>query len=156
MENQMRSTGVIRKMDTLGRYTIPISLRRLIDIENDGEIAIYQKESYIVIRKVDEEGDLVQTRRKDQLGRVVIPSEMRKNLGLEINSMVEFFTKGNEIYLLPWQPGCFCCGQTSDVVIFHGKKLCRNCIRAYVELQEKKILKSRENNQGKGAVAQSA
>lgn len=47
----MKSTGIIRKVDELGRVVIPIELRRLYDIEVKDPIEIFTDENSIVLKK---------------------------------------------------------------------------------------------------------
>lgn len=46
-----KSTGIIRKVDELGRVVIPIELRRLYDIEVKDPIEIFTDENSIVLKK---------------------------------------------------------------------------------------------------------
>ena len=39
----MKSTGIVRKVDELGRIVLPIELRRTLDIYVDGESIILKK-----------------------------------------------------------------------------------------------------------------
>ena len=43
--------GVVRKCDTLGRITLPISVRRALDIDEDTELKITCANSKIIIEK---------------------------------------------------------------------------------------------------------
>ena len=48
----MKATGIIRKMDELGRITIPIELRRLLNIkENEDYLEIYVENDIIALKK---------------------------------------------------------------------------------------------------------
>lgn len=47
----MKSTGIIRKVDELGRVVIPIELRRSLGIEEKDELEIYVEEDKIVLKK---------------------------------------------------------------------------------------------------------
>ena len=47
----MKSTGIVRRVDELGRVVIPIELRRAFDIgERDG-IEIYTEGDHIILKK---------------------------------------------------------------------------------------------------------
>jgi len=48
---QMKTTGVIRKLDELGRITLPIELRRSFQIEEKDPLEIYVDQDCIVLRK---------------------------------------------------------------------------------------------------------
>ncbi len=48
----MKSTGIVRKVDELGRIVLPIELRRTLDIEERDPIEIYVDGNSVVLRKV--------------------------------------------------------------------------------------------------------
>lgn len=52
-ETQMKSTGIIRKVDELGRIVIPIELRRTLDIAERDELEIFMDGDHIVLRKFE-------------------------------------------------------------------------------------------------------
>ena len=47
----LKSSGIIRKVDELGRVVIPVELRRLYDIEVRDAIEIFTDEDSIVLKK---------------------------------------------------------------------------------------------------------
>lgn len=47
----MKSTGIVRKVDELGRVVIPIELRNNLDIKEKDPIEIYVDGSSIVLKK---------------------------------------------------------------------------------------------------------
>ena len=47
----MKSTGMVRKMDSLGRVVIPIELRRTLGIDIKDSIEIYVDKDMIILRK---------------------------------------------------------------------------------------------------------
>jgi len=49
----MKSTGIVRKVDELGRIVIPIELRRTLDIEERDSLEIYVKDSTIILKKYE-------------------------------------------------------------------------------------------------------
>lgn len=49
----MKSTGIIRKVDELGRIVLPIELRRTLDIEERDELEIYMENDRIVLQKYE-------------------------------------------------------------------------------------------------------
>jgi transcriptional pleiotropic regulator of transition state genes len=49
--NYMKSTGIVRKVDELGRIVIPIELRRTLDIKIKDPLAIYVEEDKIILIK---------------------------------------------------------------------------------------------------------
>lgn len=49
----MKSTGIVRKLDNLGRIVIPIEVRRTLDIEEKDGLEIYVDHDRIVLRKYE-------------------------------------------------------------------------------------------------------
>lgn len=47
----MKSTGIVRKVDELGRVVIPIELRRTLGIEQKDSLEIYVEDDKIVLKK---------------------------------------------------------------------------------------------------------
>ena len=49
----MKSTGIIRKVDELGRIVLPIELRRTLDIAERDELEIFMEGDQIVLQKFE-------------------------------------------------------------------------------------------------------
>ena len=47
----MKSTGIIRKVDELGRIVLPIELRRTLDIAEKDALEIYVEGSSVILKK---------------------------------------------------------------------------------------------------------
>jgi transcriptional pleiotropic regulator of transition state genes len=47
----MKSTGIVRKVDELGRIVIPIELRRTLNFETKDSLEIYVDEGKIIFKK---------------------------------------------------------------------------------------------------------
>lgn len=47
----MKSTGIVRKVDELGRVVIPIELRRTLDIEEKDSLEVYTEGEAIILKK---------------------------------------------------------------------------------------------------------
>ena len=68
-------------------------------------------------------------RKVDELGRIVIPIEMRRTLGVDSHDPIEMSVDGESIILRKYAPGCVFCGNPNEIIDFHGKRICRDCIR---------------------------
>ena len=49
----MKSTGIVRKVDELGRVVLPIELRRNMGIEIKDSLEIFVEESTIILKKYE-------------------------------------------------------------------------------------------------------
>ena len=47
----MKSTGIIRKVDELGRIVLPIEIRRTLEIAERDELEIYMENDRIILQK---------------------------------------------------------------------------------------------------------
>ena len=47
----MKSTGIVRKVDELGRIVLPIEMRRTLDIAEKDALEIYVEGESIILRK---------------------------------------------------------------------------------------------------------
>ena len=49
----MKSTGIVRKVDELGRIVLPAELRRTLDIGERDELEIYLENDKIILQKFE-------------------------------------------------------------------------------------------------------
>lgn len=49
----MKSTGVVRKVDNLGRVVLPIELRRTLDIKEKDAVEIFVEGDLILLKKYE-------------------------------------------------------------------------------------------------------
>ena len=49
----MKSTGIVRKVDELGRIVLPIEIRRTLDIVEKDELEIFVENERIVLQKFE-------------------------------------------------------------------------------------------------------
>ena len=47
----MKSTGIVRKIDSLGRIVLPVELRRNLEIDEDASLEIFVDGDTIVLKK---------------------------------------------------------------------------------------------------------
>lgn len=99
----MRATGIVRRIDDLGRITIPKEIRRLTHIEVDDPLEIFIEDGGIVLQKylpsyvntnilkdmseelvdmIDEESDIEKrTNMRNALEALTTAKEALKNIG---------------------------------------------------------------------------
>ena len=49
----MKSTGIVRKIDELGRIVLPIEIRRTLDMERGDPVEIFVDEETIILKKYE-------------------------------------------------------------------------------------------------------
>jgi len=134
----MKSTGIVRKVDQLGRIVIPKELRRTLQIvEIEDSLEIFVENDTIVLKKYDENADIYGViRRVDQLGRIVLPIELRRKLDILVEKdSLEIYVEGNSVILKKYEPACIFCGNARNVFIFKGKNICTSCIKEIQEIR---------------------
>ncbi len=47
----MTSTGIVRRIDSVGRFVLPIELRRTLQIEDSDSLEIYVEDNAIILKK---------------------------------------------------------------------------------------------------------
>ena len=52
----MKSTGIVRKIDNLGRLVLPVELRRGLGLDEDPTVEIFVEEDTIVLKKYQPAG----------------------------------------------------------------------------------------------------
>ncbi|WP_346884367.1 AbrB/MazE/SpoVT family DNA-binding domain-containing protein [Clostridium sp. UBA4395] len=87
-------------------------------------------------------------RNVDQLGRVVIPKELRKTLGFEEGTPIEIFVNDDEVILRKYVKGCYCCGETENLVSELGLDLCPECLNLLNKARE--VFKNCEDEESRG------
>ena len=108
----MKSTGIVRKVDQLGRIVIPKELRRTLQIvEIEDSLEIFVENDTIVLKKYNENSDIYGViRRVDQLGRIVLPIELRRKLDILVEKdSLEIFVEENSVILKKYEPACIFC-----------------------------------------------
>lgn len=86
----MKDTGVIRKVDELGRFTLPMELRRKLNIEVGDPLEVFVDEDSIILKKyvasdifTGATEDLIEFHGKKVSRQTII--ELAKSAGLQIS-----------------------------------------------------------------------
>ena len=73
-------------------------------------------------------------RKVDELGRVVLPKELRNTLDIKEKDSLEIYVDGENVILKKYVPACSFCNNASEISIFKGRNVCRECLDAMKEL----------------------
>lgn len=126
----MKSTGIVRSIDELGRLVFPIEIRKILDINEGDKIEIYVIDNKIVCKKhtaISNDFNTSVVRPLDALGRTVIPMEVRKLLSLPHKAKMQIFIDGDAIVLKHYEQQCVFCSSDENLVSFKDKKICAAC-----------------------------
>lgn len=76
----MKDTGIVRRLDELGRITLPIELRRTLGCEDRGQLEIFVEDDRVILKKY-EPADIFTGSKVDLIqyeGRTVSKESIRK------------------------------------------------------------------------------
>lgn len=123
--------GIVRKLDELGRISIPIEFRRATGVMKGDRLSLYLTDG--IIRLSKGEG-----RKLDALGRYTIPKEIRNTNGWEVRQALDIYLEDNEICIQSY--GCEWCDETEDLIEIYSHKICRKCANSIIEVYKEEKL----------------
>src|SRR5699024_1446669 len=91
----MKTTGIVRKIDGLGRIVIPIELRRALEIEIDDTMEISAQEDQIILKKYRTEktcmthGEKSNDNTSHADGKIVLKPEIAQQLIKDIQDQLD-------------------------------------------------------------------
>ncbi|ACJ32415.1 transcriptional regulator AbrB [Anoxybacillus flavithermus NBRC 109594] len=94
-ENSMKSTGIVRKVDELGRVVIPIELRRTLGIAEKDALEIYVDDERIILKKYKPNmtcvvtGEVSDDNFKLADGKIILSKEGAEALLQEIQNLLQ-------------------------------------------------------------------
>lgn len=121
--------GIVRKIDDLGRITIPIEYRKTADLKAGERVGLQLEGKTIHIVKQD--NFIGMTRPLDELGRIALPVELRRELGFTEREKVDMYIIEEEICVHKISDICAICGRTGELFELEKIKevhICNSCI----------------------------
>lgn len=116
--------GIVRKMDHLGRITIPIEFRRAAGIDAMTPLDLFVEGNVIRLNKG-------KGRRLDELGRYTIPMEIRRSNGWGEGQALDVYVEFGEIRI--GKIGCDWCDNTDDLIEVDDHRLCRKHVHKIID-----------------------
>lgn len=68
-------------------------------------------------------------RKVDELGRIVLPIELRRTLDIAERDELEIYLDDDKVILKKYEHCCVFCASTHDLVTYHGRNVCMECIQ---------------------------
>ena len=122
--------GIVRRIDHLGRITLPMEYRRSFGIEvgENAPIGIYTDNNIIRLHMKKEKFVGI-VRDLDELGRLNLPIEIRKTLRFNDHELVDMWIEGEEICIRKEALQCVICGSEDEpnLMDIEGVLICREC-----------------------------
>jgi transcriptional pleiotropic regulator of transition state genes len=123
--------GIVRRIDELGRITIPMEYRKAIGAMEKERLGMYVENNILHLFKVDE--DFVGFARcLDELGRWTLPIEIRRTLNCDIRQKMDIYIDSSSVYentrvICVSKSGCVWCNSTEHLFEVKGHLICNNC-----------------------------
>ena len=126
------SRGIVRKIDELGRITLPIEYRKTfgIKVKEQAPIGMYIENSKIHLVRVGDEFRGI-ARELDELGRLTLPIEIRRSLKFVDRQPVDLYVDGDEIIVVKDGKECIRCGADHELIEDDGDFICRTCLHRF-------------------------
>lgn len=118
--------GVVRKIDHLGRITLPKEYRNTFRMDEKAPIGMYLENKQIRLVKADEKF-LGIVRELDELGRLTLPIEIRRTLGFRDRQEVDMYIDCDAIIVAKYGKECAFCGADHDLLEVDGANICLTC-----------------------------
>ena len=122
--------GIVRRIDDLGRITLPMEYRRSFGIgaREDAPIGIYVNKNIIRLH-MKKEKFVGMVRNLDELGRLTLPKEIRKSLKFDDHELVDMWIDNEEICIRKATLQCVICGSDDEgqLMDVDGVLICRSC-----------------------------
>lgn len=128
----IKITGMLRKIDELGRVVLPIEIRNQFGYVEKDPIEIFMKNDKIILKKPilnSKEESVGIIRKLDELGRITIPKEIRNRLDLREKDEVEILIDKDSIILMKYTTNCIFCNRTKKLKKFNSKLICNICLK---------------------------
>lgn len=122
----IKSDGIIRKLDELGRIVIPMEYRMSKIIDGETMVKVYNINNYVIVQILDDQLDK-KVKKFDNLGRVVIQKEIRKKLGWIANNEIKVWNYENSFILQKVETECVFCGGSNNLIEFKNTLICQEC-----------------------------
>lgn len=124
-----------RNLDALGRITIPLPIRKQLNLKYNDKLGMYLDENNNIIIQTNKSECANEYRTLDKLGRIVINSSLRKLVGLVAYDNVYISVKDNNIVLTKKFYKCIFCSDVRTLVDFKDAKICLHCARAISKMK---------------------
>jgi bifunctional DNA-binding transcriptional regulator/antitoxin component of YhaV-PrlF toxin-antitoxin module len=118
--------GIVRKLDHLGRITLPIEYRRSIGVGSLEPLELYVENRVLHLRKG-------KGRNIDELGRYCIPKEIRRTNKWADDQTLDIYVENGEICIEKHGEYCAICertGELFDLYPVKKTKICKSCALA--------------------------
>jgi transcriptional pleiotropic regulator of transition state genes len=129
--------GIERKIDELGRITIPKEYRTAIGIEEKGNLGMYVENNILKLFPADD-AFIGFSRNLDELGRWTLPIEIRRSLCCSERQTMDIYVEESSIFsntktICIRKAGCSWCDNTNNLINVNGHALCEKCVASVID-----------------------
>lgn len=124
----MEQITASRSLDALGRITLPLPIRKKLELNAGDKLGMYVNSNNCVVIQTKDNEEVHDSRKLDKLGRIVLNSSLRNMINLKENDTVDIFVTEKKIILRKKEHTCIFCGSDKSLKDYNERKICINCI----------------------------
>jgi transcriptional pleiotropic regulator of transition state genes len=123
--------GIVRKLDELGRITLPTENRRILGMVAGEPVDMWLDNNTVRVRVFDKTSLKGIVRNTDDLGRITLPIAFRRSLKIDVKDPLDMYIDGQVICIKPVKLQCVCCGSNEEekLVQLNGVHICPSCVK---------------------------
>lgn len=122
----IKTNGMIRRIDELGRIVVPIEYRYSKVKEGQTKVKVYNIRKYVII-EILEKQNVEGTKKFDSLGRITINKEIRDTLNWKEKDKIEIWNYDKYFILKKANLGCVFCNNETDLISYKQELVCKRC-----------------------------
>lgn len=123
----IKTNGITRKLDELGRLVIPSEYRNGKVVDGVTPVKVYNIGDYVVVELLDKVEKDKNTKKFDELGRIVVQIEIRKKLNWNSNDKIKIWDCEKYFIMQKEKNECVFCGRKDNLIEYKNQLLCEQC-----------------------------
>ena len=123
----IKTNGITRKLDELGRLVIPSEYRNGKVVDGVTPVKVYNIGDYVVVELLDKVETEKNTKKFDELGRIVVQIEIRKKLNWNRYDKIKIWDCEKYFIMQKEKNECVFCGRKDNLIEYKNQLLCEQC-----------------------------
>ena len=121
----IKTNGIIRKLDELGRLVIPSEYRKGKVVDGETPVKVHNIGDYVIVELLDKADK--DTKKFDELGRIVVQIEIRKRLNWNRYDKIKIWDYEKYFIMQKEKNECVFCGRKDNLMKYKNQLLCEQC-----------------------------
>lgn len=121
----IKTNGITRKLDELGRLVIPSEYRKGKVVNGETPVKVHNIGDYVIVELLDKADK--NTKKFDKLGRIVVQIEIRKKLNWNKDDKIKIWDCDKYFIMQKEKNECVFCGRKDNLIEYKNQLLCEQC-----------------------------